>query len=227
MFNYIRSGCMLFCFILFFAYTCPAQNPVYGNSDANVNAMVNDPKNVEAASSDVIPGSKKASSPYFKISKDKIDGTVAKPKKAFSIKKPVQSEKNSDIDKPVNPVNTKSADKPLVSMGDDPDVSVIEAEICERIVAHKPVGVGDKFSSETKTLTCFTKIKSSQEIGMKHIWYFNGKQSLEVPLKISASTGGWRAFSAKTMTPSCKGEWKVDIVTSNGTLIKSLPFTIN
>ena len=45
---------------------------------------------------------------------------------------------------------------------------------------------------------------------------------IDLPMKAKS----WRTWSAKTIMPAWKGDWKVEIQDSNGTVIKSISFRI-
>jgi hypothetical protein len=156
------------------------------------------------------------SSPYFRIVKDRDNPSRER----------IKSVKKQAI--PVKTVTEKPQAKPLLSV-DDPasGTDMLTAEICERIEERNPVGSGESFPSSIPSVSCYTVIKSAHDLDIRHIWYFNNRQVLNVPLRISASDAGWRVFSTKSISPSFKGPWKVDIQTENGTLLKSLSFTVN
>lgn len=116
---------------------------------------------------------------------------------------------------------TYTADDPA-----DPAVTVIEARICESVSDREPVAPGDIFTSDIQSLFCFSRIQSQENTEIKHIWYHDGEAVAEVPLAVGASLA-WRTFSSKTITPSDKGNWKVDIVTASGTPVKTIQFIVN
>ncbi|WP_459922691.1 DUF2914 domain-containing protein [Desulfatiferula olefinivorans] len=116
---------------------------------------------------------------------------------------------------------TYTADEPAA-----PTVTVIEARICESVSDREPVAPGDIFTSDIHSLFCFSRIQSQEDTEIKHVWYHDGEAVAEVPLAVGASSA-WRTFSSKTITPSDKGNWKVDIVTASGTPVKTLRFIVN
>jgi hypothetical protein len=156
------------------------------------------------------------SSPYFRIVKDRDDPSRERIK---TVKKPAV---------PVKTITEKPHSKPILTTDDiAPGADMMTAEICERVEDRNPVGSGESFTSSIPSVSCYTVIKSAHDLDIRHIWYFNNRQVLNVPLRISASDTGWRVFSTKSLSPSFKGPWKVDIQTENGTLLKSLSFIVN
>ncbi len=104
--------------------------------------------------------------------------------------------------------------------------TVVDAQICEEIIEHEPVSSGDVFTGEITKLYCYSKIESSEETEIRHIWSFNNTLVAETPLLVGISPG-WRTFSSKNIRPIDKGDWKVEIVDTNDNVLKTLEFVIN
>jgi hypothetical protein len=88
-----------------------------------------------------------------------------------------------------------------------------------------PQGAADSFKSGVGKLYAFTKITGAQgETSVKHLWFHGDHLVAEVELPVKAST--WRTYSSKTIMPDMTSPWKVDVTAQDGTVLKSIPFTI-
>lgn len=105
-------------------------------------------------------------------------------------------------------------------------ITVVDVQMCEDVIDHEPVSSADVFTGEISKIYCYSKIGSSEETEIRHIWSFNDTVVAETPLLIGISSG-WRTFSSKNIRPDDKGNWKVEIVDANDTVLKTLEFVIN
>jgi hypothetical protein len=106
-----------------------------------------------------------------------------------------------------------------------PVISVEEAVIATGVENLTPVAAGVSFDANIGRLYCFTRIKTNlQPAVIKHLWFHGDKIVMEVTLPVKSSN--WRTYSMKTIWPSAGGDWKVDVTSEDGTLLKTLNFTI-
>ena len=106
-----------------------------------------------------------------------------------------------------------------------PSLTVSEAVIATGIEGLTPQGASDSFESSVGKLYAFTKITGGQgETSIKHLWFHGDQLVGEVELPIKAAS--WRTYSSKTIMPNMTGQWKVDVTAQDGTVLKSIPFTI-
>ncbi len=106
-----------------------------------------------------------------------------------------------------------------------PLIVIEEAVIATGIDNLTPVAPGVSFDANIGRLYCFTRIKTNfQPAVIKHLWFHGDKMVMEVTLPIKSSN--WRTYSMKTILPSAGGDWKVDVTSEDGTLLKTLNFTI-
>jgi hypothetical protein len=116
------------------------------------------------------------------------------------------------------------------SIGEDESMTasgirVEDAVICRDVVSLDPVGSGDVFTSDLKKLMCFTRVVGAKEdIEILHNWYFEENLLASIPLHVGSDN--WRTYSSKTILPEHKGEWKVEIVMSDGQLLKKIYFIV-
>ena len=88
-----------------------------------------------------------------------------------------------------------------------------------------PMGVADKFPTNTGRLYCYSKIIGGGEgSSIKHIWYYGDKKVDEIILSIKSPS--FRTYSYKTISSDWTGKWKVEIVADDGTILKTLEFVI-
>ena len=104
-------------------------------------------------------------------------------------------------------------------------LSVEAAVIATGVENLTPAGVAEKFPANTGKLYCYSKIIGGGEgSSIKHIWY-RGEQKLnEITLPIKYPS--FRTYSYKTIPFDWTGKWKVEIVADDGTILKTLEFTI-
>jgi hypothetical protein len=106
-----------------------------------------------------------------------------------------------------------------------PPITVEEAVIAPRVENLTPVGPDVSFDSGVGKLYCFTRINSGQPPAViKHLWFQGDRMVMEVTLPVKSAS--WRTYSTKTILPSATGPWKVDVTSEDGTVLKTLSFTI-
>lgn len=107
----------------------------------------------------------------------------------------------------------------------DDGIRVTEAVICRNVVERIPQEPGDVFPSSVEKLYAFTRVEGATvETQIKHLWFYNDRLMAEVSLPVRSAN--WRTYSSKRILPQWKGQWRVDITTAEGLLLKSLHFTI-
>ncbi len=105
-------------------------------------------------------------------------------------------------------------------------LSVEDAAICRGVVDRVPVEAGDVFPRGVKELYCFTRIKGADgETRVTHDWFYENRRVSHVVLEVKSSN--WRTFSLKTISPEHTGQWKVEIRSEDGILLKQIYFAIH
>jgi hypothetical protein len=106
-----------------------------------------------------------------------------------------------------------------------PSLTVSEAVIATSVESLTPQGVSDSFDPSVGKLYAFTKITGAEgETSVKHLWFQGDHLVAEVELLVKAAS--WRTYSSKIITPDMAGQWKVDVTAQDGTVLKSMSFTI-
>ncbi|MGH7273697.1 MAG: DUF2914 domain-containing protein [Nitrospiria bacterium] len=104
-------------------------------------------------------------------------------------------------------------------------LTVSEASIATGIEGLTPQGEADSFESGVGILYAFTKITgANEETLVKHRWSHEDQLMAEVELPVRSAS--WRTYSSKTIAPAMTGQWKLDVTAQDGTVLKSIPFTI-
>ena len=106
-----------------------------------------------------------------------------------------------------------------------PTISIEEIQICTSVQDRQPVGEDTSFARDIGQLYCFTKLSSSYDTAsISHVWYYNDKEMLRVELDVRAKK--WRTWSTKRIIDTWIGEWRVDVLSSDGNILASKQFTI-
>jgi Protein of unknown function (DUF2914) len=105
------------------------------------------------------------------------------------------------------------------------DLMVKNIAICAGVENRQPVGSDSVFTADAGKLYCFTSINSQTEMSeISHVWFYNDKEMARINLPVKAKT--WRTWSAKTILPVWKGNWRVEVQDSSGKVITSTSFHI-
>ncbi len=102
---------------------------------------------------------------------------------------------------------------------------VKEIKICKSIVDREVVGVDSVFTADVGKVYCFTKIIDGISAStISHVWYYNDLEMAKVNLNVKSSS--FRTWSSKKIYKKWVGDWRVDVVTSDGNVVKSIKFRI-
>ena len=113
----------------------------------------------------------------------------------------------------------------LAQEGSNEETRVSEAAVATGVENLVPIGISETFPATVGTLYAFTKIQGSEgETQVLHRWIHGGKVRAEIPLSVRSKN--WRTFSSKVILPEWTGDWKIEILTEDGTLLFSLPFMV-
>lgn len=105
------------------------------------------------------------------------------------------------------------------------DIVVDRAVICKEVVDRTPLGSGDVIPAGTERVFCFTRITGAQtETEVTHNWYCQG--ALKASVVLPVRNANWRTWSSKTLLPAWKGEWRVEILSREGTPLESVIFYV-
>ncbi len=106
--------------------------------------------------------------------------------------------------------------------------SAIEVQtiaVCTSVENKQPVGTDTVFAANVGKLYCYTKVKSSIDTSsIAHVWLFNDKEMTKIDLAVKAKS--WRTWSAKTILPEWKGDWRVEVRDLAGNVLASASFKL-
>jgi hypothetical protein len=107
----------------------------------------------------------------------------------------------------------------------DAMIEVTEMAFCTGVDDRVPVGADTMFLNTVEQVYCFTKITGvSDTMTVSHVWYYNDDEMARVDLSVGGDP--WRTWSSKRIDESWGGKWRVDVVTPNGEILKSMDFMI-
>ena len=110
----------------------------------------------------------------------------------------------------------------------DGEIRITELAVTTKIVKGNPIDLVRRISSASvKNLYCFTRFTAPKgtDTTIRHVWY-NGEEKVgDYVLPVKGEK--WRTFSMKTIQKGWAGEWRVDVLDSEGKLIKSIKFRMN
>ncbi len=104
--------------------------------------------------------------------------------------------------------------------------TLVHAVMCEEIENYLPVHPAVVFSIAQEKIICFTTFDPVPETtDIFHKWY---KRDRLVSLaKLTLKPPKWSSFSSMQLRNLDKGPWRVDIETADGTILKTLRFSIS
>lgn len=108
------------------------------------------------------------------------------------------------------------------------EMTLIDSGICTGVADHAAVNVGDVFGSDIGTLFCFTRVvgpylEGSDEY-VEHVWYYQEIERARVVLPVKSSN--WGTYSSKKIQSFEIGDWRVEVLDSNGETIDTFQFYI-
>ncbi|NDY42740.1 DUF2914 domain-containing protein [Dissulfurirhabdus thermomarina] len=105
------------------------------------------------------------------------------------------------------------------------ELQVHDAAIATFIEDRMPQGVGETFPADVGKLYAFTRIVGAEaETTVTHKWYHGDQLMAEITLPVRSNN--WRTWSSKNIWQGWTGQWRVDVVGPDGTVLKSITFTI-
>lgn len=105
-------------------------------------------------------------------------------------------------------------------------LSVAEAVITSNVVDRLPADTLTAVAADAGQVYCWTRITgASGEIEISHVWYKGEEEVSRIPLRIAGDN--WRTWSSKKIDPSWTGSWRVEVIGPDGTLLKTVSFTVS
>jgi len=116
----------------------------------------------------------------------------------------------------------------LPAFAESADIAITELVITSKIVKGKPIDSIKRLSSSTdKNLYCFSRTVApvGTDSSIKHLWYKGEEKVGEYTLPVKGEK--WRTYSKKSIQKGWAGDWRVEVVADDGTLLKTVKFRMN
>jgi hypothetical protein len=105
------------------------------------------------------------------------------------------------------------------------DLKIEEMVFCSGLDERQPVGIDTVFADSVGQVYCFTKIAGATDTtSISHAWYYQEEEKAIVSLAVKAKL--WRTWSSKQIVKEWDGKWRVDVLSSEGEILKSKEFLI-
>ncbi len=89
-----------------------------------------------------------------------------------------------------------------------------------------PVGISSYFDSSVGKLYAFTRIVGAEgDTRVYHKWYHGDVLVADVPLTVRS--GDWRTWSTKNVQPGWTGDWRLVVVSEDGSVLGTVKFAVN
>lgn len=105
---------------------------------------------------------------------------------------------------------------------------ITELAVTTKISKGNPIDSVRRISSASvKALYCFTRLTSAEEseTTIKHVWYRDDAKVGEYTLPVKGKK--WRTYSKKAIEKGWAGDWRVEVLDSEGQLLKTVKFRMN
>ncbi len=87
-------------------------------------------------------------------------------------------------------------------------------------------GMQDAFDSGVGRLYAFSRVVGAEgNTTIYHRWYY--EEQLMAEIELSVRSDNWRTWSSKAVMPEWTGEWRVDVVSDDETMLHSVKFTVD
>lgn len=104
-----------------------------------------------------------------------------------------------------------------------PKPEVVNMVFCTAVEERVPTGVDTLFAPPVNKVICHVEIKNGAHLGeVFMVWYLDDAEKARVQLRIGGDR--WRTYSSKTIPPEWDGNWKVEVQTPEGAVIRTEKF---
>jgi len=105
------------------------------------------------------------------------------------------------------------------------ELAVVEAAVATGVVDRQPQGSAETFAPSVGELYCWTKVTGAADgTKLEHVWYHGDQEVARIAVTVNGPT--WRTWTKKTIPAEWTGGWRVDVVGPDGTVLKSVSFTV-
>ena len=97
--------------------------------------------------------------------------------------------------------------------------------VCTKVENREPIDIKEIFSSATEKVYLFVEIRNiTEDTTVTAVWRHGDKEMLKTDLHLKKSSR-WRTYANKTLY-GLKGNWEVDLVSSDGKAVKTITFKV-
>jgi hypothetical protein len=118
----------------------------------------------------------------------------------------------------------REAPQPAAAEPKGAGAAVADAKLGTGVVDREPEGVAESFKPDVGKVYCWTKVTGAEGTEITHAWFKGDEKMGEV--KLAVKYPSMRTWSAKTIPADGTGDWRVDVVAADGTVLKSLSFKV-
>jgi hypothetical protein len=105
-------------------------------------------------------------------------------------------------------------------------LQVTDVAIGTGVHSRVPTGISSYFDSSVGKLYAFTRIVGAEgDTRVYHKWYYGDVLVADVPLTIRS--GDWRTWSTKNVQPDWTGDWRLVVVSEDGSILGTVKFAVN
>ena len=105
-------------------------------------------------------------------------------------------------------------------------LEVQDVSIGTNVSDRMPAGVSSNFDSSVGKLYAFSRIVGADgDTRVYHKWYHGDILVADVPLRVRS--GNWRTWSTKNVHPHWTGDWRVVVVSEDGSILGTVKFAVN
>jgi len=114
---------------------------------------------------------------------------------------------------------------PAKMAGGAAEYAVVDVKLGTGVQDREPLGVAESFKADVGRVYCWTKVTGPEGGGeITHAWYKGGEKMSEVRLALKFASV--RTWSYKTLPADGRGDWRVDVVAPDGTVLESVEFKV-
>ena len=104
-------------------------------------------------------------------------------------------------------------------------LEVVDSAICAGVEDLACVDPSEEFSGGVDKLYCFTRITGAKDdTEVTHVWYYGDIERARITLAVLSPS--YRTYSSKRIQIYEIGPWRVDVLGPDGTVLKTISFTI-
>ncbi len=104
-------------------------------------------------------------------------------------------------------------------------LEVVDPAVCTSVENRACVDPKEEFSVSVDRLYCFTRITGAREdTEVTHVWYYGNIERARIPLSVRSAS--YRTNSSKRIQAHEAGQWRVEVLGPDGSVLKTISFSI-